>query len=211
MSEHIRSAGIGKGLRHPAAIVLALLTIAAGLVALPWAIPLGLAWGLTVYFASQRTSPRRGPAVDLSALPPTIQRDLFEVRQALAEIRATVATAAPERQVLLQDVLREAADVEQAVGAQALAAGRLHDYLAATVHQPASAEREQMLALLQRYRAMMAETVAAAQKLRSSVQLLVAGQLADYDSEQAPARQMDEMKASVAALEEIMRTSSLLH
>ena len=68
-----------------------------------------------------------------------------------------------------------------------------------------------MMQMLERYRGTMAELVASALKLRSSVQLLAAGQLVDYESEDAPARQMDEMKASVAALEEVMSTSTMLN
>lgn len=207
MADQVNQGGIGRALLHPAAIVLAVLTVGAALINPLLAIPGAIAWGASVYLLGRKGAPHRGPAIDMSALPPTMQRDVFEVRQALADIRATAATTSRDQQIMLADVLREAGDVEQAMGAQAVAAGRLHDYLAATVEQADTPDRQRMMEMLQRYRTTMGGLVEAARKLRSSVQLLAAGQLVDYDSEQAPARQMDEMKASVAALEEVMQGS----
>lgn len=202
--------GIGRALLHPAALALAALTVGAALISPLLAVPGAVAWGVTVYVLARRGAARRGPMVDMTALPPTIQRDVFEVRQALADIRAISASASRDRQIMLEDVLREAQDVDGAVLQMAVAAGRLHDHLAASVAQVTDPDRQRMMEMLQRYRTNMDELVASAHKLRSNVQLLAAGQLVDYDSEHAPARQMDEMKASVAALEEVISTSTML-
>lgn len=210
MNHRHRSGGLKRGLLHPAAIVLALITLAASWAAPLWAIPTGLSWALTVLFLSLRPVYGRGVPRDLRSLPPSIQRHVFQLRQALAELRAGAAAAPAERQILLGDVLAEAEHLEQAVLVQALAAGGLHDYLAATADQPLSPEREQMLALLRRYRASMTELTTAAQGLANTVHLLAAGQLVDYDAEHAPARQMDELKAGLKALQQVMSTSSML-
>jgi len=204
------SRGILRALVHPAPIVLAVGTVAAALISPLLAVPGAVAWALTVYFLGRSRQAGRQRAIEMSTLPPTIQRDVYEVREALADIRSAAAAASRDRKVLLADVLREAEDVEQTIATQALAAGRLHDYLAATVDQADTPDRQRMMEMLQRYRATMSGLVESAQKLRSTVQLLAAGQLEDYESEQAPARQMDEMKASVAALEEVMSTSTML-
>ena len=206
-----------RALFHPVPIVLSLATVGAAFISPLLAIPGAVAWAIAVYFLSRRGGARQPGTPDLSglmdmtSLPPTIQRDVFEVRQALADIRTTAQSTSRDQQIMLADVLREAGDVEQALVKQAIAAGQLHGYLASTLDQAESPDRRRMMEMLQGYRGTMAELVASAQKLRSSVQLMAAGQLVDYESEEAPARQMDEMKASVAALEEVMSTSTMLH
>ncbi len=73
------------------------------------------------------------------------------------------------------------------------------------------ARREQLLATLERYRATLRGLQATAEELAGrAVNLAAGGELAADETfdEQSPARRVTELKASVAALEEVMRTET---
>ena len=233
-----------RAMLNPAAIVLAALTVGAAFISPLLAIPGAVAWALTVYFLGRgRAAGRRVARVDIKSLPPTVQRDLASVREALDQIRQAARSAPRDQRVLLADVVREAEDVEQAVERMALAAGSLHDSLAETADKTAQsrlealdaqagaaadeagrrklqseaealraqlAERERLTGTLERYRTTMQGLAASVQKLRGSITMLAAGQALDYDAVDSPVRQMDEMKASVEALEEVMASSVIM-
>ena len=110
--------GALRAMFHPAAIALAALTVAAGFVTPLLALPGAIAWVGALYFLGRRgATSSRGSSIDMTELPPTIQRDVFEVRTALTDIRTAADSASRDQQIMLADVLREAADVEQAIGA----------------------------------------------------------------------------------------------
>jgi hypothetical protein len=197
----------------PAPLIIAAVTIGAAFVSPLLIAPGAVAWLACVYFVARaRAAGRTGRAgIDVAALPPTIRGDLDEVTTALDEIGETIRTAPRDSQVLFVGITAEAEGVRESVAQLALAAGNLHDYLASTAdNDPAPPDREGLLEMLAQYRATMRELTQSTQGLRSTVARMAAGHALDTDREDAPVQQLDEMRASVAALEEVMSTSTML-
>ena len=197
----------------PGPLIIAALTIGAAFISPLLIAPGAVAWLACVYFVARaRAAGVTGRAgIDVEALPPTIRGDLDEVATSLDEIGEMIRTAPRDSQVLFAGITEEAKGVRESVGQLALTAGNLHDYLASTADDdPAPPDRERLLEMLASYRATMRELVESTQGLRATVARMSAGHALDTDREDAPVQQLDEMKASVAALEEVMSTSTML-
>jgi len=201
-----------RAILSPAVIVIAALTVGAALISLPLAIPGAVLWAITVYFLSRRyAAGGRVIRPDIRTFPPTVQRDLSVVREALDQIRQSARSAPRDQRVMFADILREARDAELSVERLAAAAASLHEYLAQTVDDNSQPERrQQLMDTLERYHTTMQGLAASVQNLRASMAMTQAGQVLDYDATDSPLRQMDEMKASVEALEEVMASSVIV-
>lgn len=197
----------------PAPLIIAAVTIGAAFISPLLIAPGAVAWLASVYFVGRASAAKqtRRAGIDVESLPPTIRGDLDEVITALDEINEMIQTAPRDSQVLFVDITAESEGVRESVAELALAAGKLHNYLAATANDdPAPADRERLFDMLERYRATMRELAQSTRGLRGTVARMAAGHALDTDREDAPVQKMDEMKASVAALEEVMSASMML-
>ncbi len=197
----------------PGPLIIAAVTIGAAFVSPLLIAPGAIAWLACVYFVgrAKATSATRRAGMQVEALPPTIRGDLDEVTTALDEIGEMIRTAPSDSQILFVGITAEADDVRESVGELAQAAGNLHNYLAWTANDdPAPPDRERLMEMLAQYRGSMRELAESTQGLRAMVARMAAGRALDTDREDAPVQKMDEMKASVMALEEVMSTSTML-
>ncbi len=117
----------------PAAVVVAAATVAGAIFLSPWLIlPGAVLYGALVYaLGPARRASRREPPLNLSALPPTIQRDVTGVRDALAQVHTAAVSAGPQQRPLFEGLLEEADALAAGVERLALSAAHLHSYLAA--------------------------------------------------------------------------------
>jgi len=113
----------------PAALLVAAATVGAAIFVSPWfLVPGVVVYGALLYALGLA---RRRRALDLSTFPPTIQRDLIEVKEALVALGQAARSAGPRQGPLFEGLLGEAAALEAAVERLAGCAARLHAYLAA--------------------------------------------------------------------------------
>ncbi|MGM0494487.1 MAG: hypothetical protein ACQER1_16265 [Armatimonadota bacterium] len=201
-------------MRHPLPVVLAVGTVIAGVVHLLLAIPGALAWAVaTGVIAGRRATDRSAP--DVRALPPSIQADLMGVTTALDHLQDAVHSVPSEQRPMFESIEREARQVRDSVIALGLRAGMLHRHLEATRQdegeRPANPERrERLMERLARSRETLQSLEATAGELADRAMDLAAGAPMEYDTfdDQSPERKISEMKASVAAIEEVMRTET---
>ena len=196
---------------HPLPVVLAVGTVIAGFVMGLLAIPGALAWAIaTGVIAGRRASQKAEP--DVSTLPPSIQADLLDVTTALDQLREAVRSVPEPQRPMFEGIEREAEEVRASVLELGVTAGALHRHLEATRPEESVPEanpkrREQLLGRLGRYRATIHSLEETARDLTDrALALAGAGQMG-YDEldEESPERKISEMKASMAAIEEVLR------
>ncbi len=238
-----RGRGILRALVHPTSLVLAAATVGVTIFSSTLALPVVVLWAVMVSYLARRPGKGQRSIMDVSALPPTIQRGLAEVTDGLDEIGQMIDEAPRDQQVLFAGIAAEADGVRESVAQLATTAGNLHNYLAATAGDDLStqlarieadveratdpeargeleraatdlrsqiAEREGLMGSLEQYQAMMRGLGASTGRLRSTVARMAAGHGLDTETEHSPVRELDEMKASVSALEEVMQSSIMM-
>ncbi|MFW5867188.1 MAG: hypothetical protein ACOCX2_05190 [Armatimonadota bacterium] len=203
-----------RAMAHPLPAVLAVGTVIAVVVSPLLAIPGAVAWAAaTGVIAGRRASARSGP--DVGALPPSLQADLLDVTTALDRLQEAARSVPAEQKPMFEGIQREAAEIRSSVVELAAQAGALHRHLEATRpdggQAPGDGERrERMLARLAQYRETLQSLEASARNLADRAVELAAGAPMEYDvlDDRSPERKISEMKASMAAIEEVMRTET---
>lgn len=203
-----------RAVKHPLSIVSAVGAVIAGVFVPVFVIPFAVLWGVSVVALAARRPPEtRQP--DVSHLPPSIQADLLGVTRALDQLQDAVRSVPAEQRPMFEGMEREAEEVRGSVLELGLKAGALHRHLEATrqdeAERPANSERrERLLERLARSRETLQSLEATAGELADRAMDLAAGAPTGYDTfdEQSPERRISEMKASVAAIEEVMRTET---
>jgi hypothetical protein len=199
---------------HPLPLLLAAGTVAAAFVMPLLAIPGAAAWAVaTGAIAHRRTAKEAEP--DISSLPPSLQADLLDVTTALDQLQDAVRSVPDQQRPIFEGIERESEEVRESVVQLAVTAGALHRHIEAMQSDRGTPEagagrRERLLARLERYRATLQSLEDTAQDLTDRALDLAAGGAMGYDEfdEQAPERKITEMKASMAAIEEVMQADT---
>ncbi|MEA3399646.1 MAG: hypothetical protein U9R79_00240 [Armatimonadota bacterium] len=121
---------VARGARHPASLVIAAATVAAGLLVAPWLAAAGVVLWLAVSYALGRRPTAAPPTIDTGGLPPSIQRDLAGVQEAVERLRESIDSLQPGQRELFAGLEEEAEELREAAARLALAAGALHARLA---------------------------------------------------------------------------------
>ncbi len=203
-----------RAMLHPLPIASAVAAVIAGIVAPVLAIPVALLWGASVVGLAARGAGKPRPS-GVSHLPPSIQADLLAVTTALDELQDAARSVPSEQRPMFEGIEGEAEQVRSSVIDLALKAGALHRHLEATRPPDAAGadedgRRGRLLQHLQSYRMTLRSLEATAAELADRAIDLAAGAPIGYDAldERSPERRISEMKASMAAIEEVMRTET---
>ena len=199
---------------HPLPIILAAGTIAAGVLMPLLAIPGAAAWAISAgVIAGRRAAQRAQP--DLTSLPPSIQADLLGVTTALDRLQEAARSVPEAQRPMFEGIEREAEDIRGSVLRLALQAGLLHRSIEAELREGDGREadaqrRERRLATLEHQRTTLHSLEKSARDIADRAMDLAAGPPMGYDAldEQSPERKISEMKASMAAIEEVMRSNT---
>lgn len=196
---------------HPLPIILAAGTIAAGVLMPLLAIPGAAAWAISAAVIARRRAARKAQP-DISHLPPSIQADLAGVSAALDQLQGAARSVSASQRPMFEGIEREAEEVREAVVQLGLRAGALHRQLEADIRQEGAGDadagrRERLRARLLRQRETFHSLEESARELADRAMDLAAGGSMGYDEldDQSPERKISEMKASVAAIEEVTR------
>jgi hypothetical protein len=201
-----------RAMKHPVSLVSAIGAVIAGVFVPVFVIPFALIWLVSVGVLSRERAATRG-LPEISHLPPSIQADLLGVTTALDQLREAIRTVPSEQRPMFDGIEREAEEVRVSVLELGVNAGALHRHLETTRPVPgasppeAEAERrERLLGRLQRYRETLQSLEETSRELADRAVDLAAGAPMTYDviDERSPERKITEMKASMAALEEVM-------
>ncbi|MBD3292239.1 MAG: hypothetical protein GF393_04900 [Armatimonadia bacterium] len=203
-----------RALVHPLPIVFAAATIAAGVLMPLLALPGAAAWAISLGAIARRRV-ARSARPDTSHLPPSIQAELLDVTVALDQLQGAARSVPASQRPMFDGIEREADEVRDSVRQLAVQAGTLHRRIEAEVREGGSREadaqrRERLLARLERYRGTLRSLEESATDLADRALDLATEAPMGYDAldEQSPERKISEMKASVAAIEEVMRADT---
>lgn len=205
---------VSRAMLHPLPIASAVAAVIAGIITPVLAIAPALLWGVAVVALAVRSA-AQPPSARVSHLPPSIQADLLAVTTALDELQDAARSVPSEQRPMFEGIEGEAEQLRASVIDLALKAGAVHRHLEATRPQDAaSAEedgrRKRLLEHLQSYRRTFRSLEATATELADRAIDLAAGAPMGYDAldDKSPERRISEMKASMAAIEEVMRTET---
>ena len=208
-------AELPRAMLRPLPVVTAIATAAAGVFgAALVAISLGVVWLASTWVVAGRRA-RESAAPDISQLPPSIQADLLGVTTALDQLVDAMRAAPDEQQPMFEGIRGEAEEIRASVLDLGIKAGALHRHLEATVptegaEEPNPQRRERLLARLASYRETLHSLETTASELADRTLDLAAGAPMGYDEldELSPERKISEMKASMAAIEEVMQSET---
>ncbi|MGC9319154.1 MAG: hypothetical protein ACP5KN_14070 [Armatimonadota bacterium] len=121
---------VARGARHPLSLVIGAATLVGAVLVAPWLIAPGAALWLAVSYALGRARTPAPPSIDTSGLPPSIQRDLAGVGEAVARLREAVDRLGPGQREMFAGLEDEAGELREAAARLALTAGVLHEQVA---------------------------------------------------------------------------------
>ena len=166
--------------------------------------------GVTSALDRLQTAARTVPA-DQRPLFEGIQREAEDVRASVLQLAMSAGTLHRHLALMRPEELQaDLAALHARLDATSDEAARRKIEASIADHERRTERREQLLARLERYRATITSLEATAEEVADRAVDLAAGAPMEYDAfdDRSPERKVSEMKASVAALEEVLRTDT---